>query len=229
MNSPEMNSPEMNSSEMNSSEINTSDMDDAEEIPLFPLHLVMFPGGRLDLQIFERRYIDLVRSCLKTESGFGICLLKEGEEVIKDNTPQTIHQAGTYAHIIDWDPLPHGLLGITVEGSAKFVVENCRLAANGLLMAKVRFSENDSVGKQGIPVEDEFTGLTELLQNLENHPVVKQKKLKIDYNNLWDLGWRLGELIPVENEKKQQLLELDDPWERIENIEQLVVDLANDA
>ena len=59
--------------------------------------------------------------------------------------------------------------------------------------------------------------------------MVKQKKLKIDYNNLWDLGWRLGELIPVENEKKQQLLELDDPWERIENIEQLVVDLANDA
>lgn len=204
-------------------------MNKVEEIPLFPLHLVLFPGGRLELQIFERRYIDLVRSCMKTETGFGICLLKEGEEVIKESSVQKIHLAGTYAHIIDWDQLEHGLLGITVEGSAKFVIENCWQASSGLLMANVQFSENDSVGKQEIPVEEEFTGLTELLLSLENHPLVKDKKLRIDYDNLWDLGWRLGELIPVENEKKQQLLELDDPWERIENIEQIVVDLANDV
>lgn len=204
-------------------------MNKFEEIPLFPLHLVLFPGGRLDLQIFERRYIDLVRSCMKTETGFGICLLKEGEEVIKENSVQKIHRAGTYARIIDWDQLEHGLLGITVEGSAKFAIENFWQAPSGLLMANVQFSEHDSVGKQEIPVEEEFTGLTELLLSLENHPLVKDKKLRIDYDNLWDLGWRLSELIPVENEKKQQLLELDDPWERIENIEQLVVDLANDV
>lgn len=204
-------------------------MNHVKEIPLFPLHQVLFPGGRLDLQIFERRYIDLVRSCMKTETGFGICLLKEGEEVIRENTAQTIHRAGTYAHIIDWDQLEHGLLGITVEGSAKFAIEDCWQADSGLLMASVRFSENDIVGNQEIPVDEEFTGLSELLLNLENHPLVKEKNLKIDHDNLWDLGWRLGELIPVENEKKQQLLELDDPWERIENIEQLVVDLANDV
>lgn len=204
-------------------------MNELREIPLFPLHLVMFPGGRLDLQIFERRYIDLVRSCMKTETGFGACLLKEGEEVIKEATVQTMHRAGTYAHIIDWDQLEHGLLGITVEGSSKFVIEECWQADNGLVMANVRFSENDSVGKQEIPVEEEFTGLSELLQKLEDHPLVREKQLKIDYGNLWDLGWRLGELIPIENEEKQQLLELDDPWERIENIERLVVNLANDV
>ncbi len=204
-------------------------MSKLQEIPLFPLHLVMFPGGRLDLQIFERRYIDLVRHCMRTETGFGVCLLKEGMETIEGGGTQTIHRAGTYARIIDWDQLPSGLLGITIEGSAKFIIDDCWQAESGVLTAKVLFSENDSVGKQTIPVDDDFVALSDLLQSLESHPLVEQKNLKIDYDNLWDLGWRLAELIPVENAKKQHLLELDDPWERIENIEQLVSDLANET
>ena len=204
-------------------------MSDLQEIPLFPLQLVLFPGGRLDLQIFERRYIDLVRDCMRAESGFGICLLKKGLETMQAGTQQTIHLTGTYAKIIDWDQLPNGLLGITVEGSAKFNIEDCWAADSGVLTASVEFSENDSVGKQAIPIDDDLAALSQLLQNLESHPLVEQKNLIIDYDNLWDLGWRLAELIPIENEKKQFLLELDDPWERIESIERLVADLANES
>ena len=82
------------------------------EIPLFPLRVVMFPGGRFDLQIFEKRYIDLIRHCLRTDSGFGICLLKAGEEIFQENLEQTIHSSGTYSKIVDWDQLENGLLGI---------------------------------------------------------------------------------------------------------------------
>ncbi len=203
-------------------------MTDSREIALFPLRVVMFPGGRLDLQIFEQRYIDLVRHSLKSETGFGICLLKQGEETIQDHARQTIHCTGTYSHIIDWDQLDNGLLGITVEGSAKFKIKKCWQADSGLLEATVKFSNTDSVGSQEIPISDQFSSLADLLQSLENHPLVEQKNLDINYNNLWDLGWRLSELIPIEVEKKQHLLELDDPWERIENIEQLVSDLANE-
>ncbi len=202
-------------------------MADTQEIALFPLQVVMFPGGRLDLQIFEQRYIDLVRHSLKSETGFGICLLKQGEETIQNHAKQTIHRTGTYSHIVDWDQLDNGLLGITVEGTAKFTIDNCWRADSGLLEATVRFSSTDSIASQEIPLNDQFSGLADLLQNLENHPLVEQKNLDINYNNLWDLGWRLSELIPIELEKKQHLLELDDPWERIENIEQLVSDLAN--
>ena len=204
-------------------------MTNFQEIPLFPLQLVMFPGGRLDLQIYERRYIDMVTQCMRTETGFGICLLKEGMETIQAGTQQTVHRTGTYVNIIDWDQLPNGLLGITVEGSAKFNIEDCWQSESGVLMANVAFSENDSVGKQTIPIDDDFTALTELLQSLESHPLVEQKNLIIDYDNLWDLGWRLAELIPVENAKRQDLLEIDDPWERIQNIEQLVSELADES
>lgn len=204
-------------------------MTETQQIPLFPLHVVMFPRGRLNLQIFERRYIDLVTHCMRTSSGFGICLLKEGEEVIQEGTNQTIHRTGTYSNIIDWDQLENGLLGITVEGSAKFSIEDCWQSDSGVLQGNVQFNETDNVGRETIPLDDQYTALADLLQNLESHPLVEQKKLIIDYNNLWDLGWRLSELIPIEIEQKQQLLEIDDPWERIQSIEQLVSDLANDA
>ena len=204
-------------------------MTETQQIPLFPLRVVMFPRGRLNLQIFERRYIDLVTHCMRTSSGFGICLLKEGEEVIQEGTNQTIHRTGTYSNIIDWDQLDNGLLGITVEGSAKFSIEDCWQSDSGVLQGNVQFNETDNVGRETIPLDDQYTALADLLQNLESHPLVEQKKLIIDYNNLWDLGWRLSELIPIEIEQKQQLLEIDDPWERIQSIEQLVSDLANDA
>lgn len=204
-------------------------MSDVQEIPLFPLNVVLFPGGRVDLQIFEQRYLDLVSRCMRSETGFGICLLKTGDEVVKEGSRQTIHRIGTYGKIVDWDQLENGLLGITVEGSAKFKIEDCWQADSGVLEAKVSFSATEAVGSEPIPLEDEFSALSDLLQNLEKHPLIEQKNLAIDYNNLWDLGWRLSELIPIKVEQRQQLLELDDPWERIESIEKLVSDLANDS
>ena len=95
-------------------------MSSSRTIPLFPLRIVMFPRGRAELQIFERRYIDLIRNCLKTNTGFGICLLKTGEETIREDSQQTVHRTGTYANIVDWDQLDNGLLSITAEGQNKF-------------------------------------------------------------------------------------------------------------
>jgi len=203
-------------------------MNAPQDIPLFPLRVVLFPGGRLDLQIFEQRYIDLVTHCLKTDSGFGVCLLKQGEEVIRPGTQQTIHRTGTYARIVDWNSLDNGLLGITVQGAAKFRILDCWEGDGSLLRARVSFSENDSVDVDALPLDDKFTALADLLQNLERHPLVEQQQLVIDYNNLWELGWRLSELIPLDAETRQQLLELEDPLERIENIERLVADMANE-
>ena len=204
-------------------------LESPQDISLFPLRVVMFPGSRMDLQIFERRYLDLISHCMRSNVGFGICLLREGEEVVREASRQTIHRTGTYCKIVDWDQLDNGLLGITVEGVAKFRISDCWQGDSGVLEAKVDFSEQDRVGSDTIPLDDAYNALVDLLQNLENHPLVEQKNLSINYDNLWDLGWRLGELIPIEVEKKQQLLELDDPWERISAIEQVVADMANES
>ena len=203
-------------------------VDSPRDIPLFPLRVVMFPGSRLDLQIFEQRYLDMISRCMRSGAGFGICLLREGNEVVSEEGRQTIHRTGTYCSVIDWDQLDNGLLGITVEGLAKFRITDCWQGGNGVLEATVTFSEQDRLGKETIPLDEAYAALVGLLQSLEKHPLVEQKKLIIDYDNLWELGWRLGEFIPMPVDRKQQLLDLDDPWERISAIEQLVAEMAGE-
>lgn len=201
-------------------------MSELTEIPLFPLKSVLFPRGKLSLQIFEQRYLDLVSVCLKNDTGFGVSLLKSGQEVAKPGHPQVMHTIGTYARIVDWDQLENGLLGITVEGDKKFEIQDYWQGENELFMGSVRFCESDIVGNTKIPLEDDCSGMAQLLELLQQHPAVQEMDLQIDHENLWDLGWRLSELIPVALEIKQELLELNDPWERIKVIEEAIHFLA---
>ena len=115
------------------------------DIPIFPLKSVLFPKGKIALQIFEQRYLNMISRCLRVDAGFGVCLLKEGEEVVRPGRKQTVHGVGTYARVVDWDQLSNGLLGITIEGEKKFSIEDCHLQDDQLLMAKVEFSKSDHI------------------------------------------------------------------------------------
>ena len=90
-------------------------------IPLFPLNTVLYPHGRLPLRIFEPRYLDMVSDCMKTDSGFGVCLIKQGAET---GPAATCFNTGTYAEIIDFlaparRPVDHYLAGeTTLQGVA---------------------------------------------------------------------------------------------------------------
>ena len=90
-------------------------------IPLFPLQSVLFPGGRLPLRIFEQRYMDMAKLCLKESTSFGICLIAEGEEVASaGKKPAAPHRVGTLAHIADWDMQQLGVLDIIAQGGERF-------------------------------------------------------------------------------------------------------------
>lgn len=196
---------------------------DNELIPLFPLRSVLFPGGRLPLQIFEQRYIDLVSHCMKTETGFGVCLVTKGDEVVRPGSQQQVSRVGVYARIVDWDPLPNGLLGITVEGQRKFNVVDCWARDDKLLMGSVQWALEDYVGQEPLPLSEEQDGLVDLLRDLMAHPLIESLGLEMDYQDQRQLGWRLSELLPVPVHQKQKLLEIDDTAERLREIENLVV------
>lgn len=197
--------------------------DESELIPLFPLRSVLFPGGRLPLQIFEQRYIDLVSHCMKTDSGFGVCLVTQGYEVIRPGAQQQVSRTGMYAHIVDWDRLPNGLLGITVEGRRKFDVRDCWSRDDHLLMAAVEWASEDFLGQEALPLSQEQDGLVDLLRDLMAHPLIESFGLQMDYSDQRQLGWRLSELLPVPAHQKQKLLEINDTAERLREIENLVV------
>jgi Lon protease-like protein len=190
-----------------------------ETIPLFPLNSVVFPKGRISLQIFETRYVDMVSQCMRDGSGFGIVLIEAGSEVAKMGEKLDVHRVGTYCEVVDWNQLPNGLLGITAEGTHTFRVVETWRESNQLCRAVVNYRSVDSVGAAPIAVSDEYLEYVELLKGLSRHPAIENLNLDVRYSDLREVGWRLSELLPIVQKDKQSLLELEDTLERLQKIE----------
>jgi len=194
------------------------------EIPLFPLPLVLFPGGRLELQIFEVRYLDMVTRCMQEESGFGIVMIEHGEQALTTREQQlpSVSHYGTYCKIVDFDQRGNGMLGITVEGQMKFVIRDYYEGENRLMMGDVRFLEKENLA----PIPDKHAHLANLLGTLIDHKgiskALKDSGLEIDFAQALDVGARLTELLPCPNRYKQRLFEMKDPVARLGELEKLI-------
>ena len=106
----------------------------SSELPLFPLNTVLFPGGPLPLRIFEPRYVDMVRNCMREGAPFGVVLIHAGQEA---GAVSSAADVGTSARIIDFDQMPDGLLGIVCTGEQKFRVDDRRVQSDGLNIGTV--------------------------------------------------------------------------------------------
>ena len=102
--------------------------DSGTEIPLFPLGTVLFPGGLLPLRIFEQRYLEMAKACLRDGTPFGVCLIREGSEV---GTPATHEELGCLARITQWDMQQLGLLQLVAQGGERFRVRAKRIRQIG--------------------------------------------------------------------------------------------------
>jgi Lon protease-like protein len=178
-----------------------------EDLALFPLNTVLFPGGRLPLRIFERRYMDMAKACLKDGSPFGVCLIAEGAEVGAPATPRSV---GTLATIGAWDMPQLGVLHITARGGQRFRIRSHRVQADGLARASVELLDE----VVDAPVPAEANRLVQLLERvIEQHPELLERPHRLD-SCAW-VSARLAELLPLALESKQALLELDDARTRL--------------
>ncbi|HEB28060.1 MAG TPA: hypothetical protein ENI05_09830, partial [Porticoccus sp.] len=189
-------------------------------IPLFPLSAVLFPGGRMPLQIFEPRYLDLISTSLKHDSGFGVVWLREGSEThVPENTVDTrLAQVGTYARIVDWDSLANGLLGVTIEGSKKFRVLSSFQRQDNLHMAEVEWIDQEALE----PLPEDAEGMTDLLSQLLDHPHISRLKLNPDVGDVSTLSCLLAQLLPIEELLKFKLLALTNPLNRLQQLAELL-------
>jgi len=182
------------------------------EIPLFPLRTVLFPGGVLPLRIFEQRYLDMVRDCARDDSGFGVCLIREGQEAASEVKTTRV---GTLAKIFDWYTLEDGLLGVSATGTLRFSTDSCWREEDGLLRARVHFLPDPTV----CPLPEDYSLLADMLGRFmekvgQQYPSWSEERLQ---DALW-VGYRLSELLPLTAIEKQHLLELADPLERLQNL-----------
>ena len=171
---------------------------------LFPLNTIAFPGGILPLQIFEQRYLTLVKDCMKQQTGFVIVLISEGKEV--GAAPQ-IYCTGCYVEVIDWESLPNGLLGISIQAKYRVRLSNSTVRDDGLLLAEA--TPFESTLDNDPPLPKAFAPLSDTLKQLLNHPFAQQYKDKVDFSSTADICYRLSELLPISNKQKQLLLETE--------------------
>lgn len=190
------------------------------EIPLFPAPLVLFPGGKVRLQIFESRYLDMVKQCLKDDAGFGVVMIIQGEQTLggPDEQLPEISHCGTYCEIIDFDQSANGTLSIVIRGKQKFVIRDQFEQPDRLMKASVEFLPVEAEAE--MPQDQEH--LTGLLESLMAHEAVQRLGVDCDLGRAGEVGARLTELLPCPNHFKQRMLEMKDPLVRLIEIDKLV-------
>jgi len=188
-----------------------------ENLPLFPLHTVLFPGGLLPLRIFEKRYIDMVRNCLRDASPFGVCLIASGEEVARPDQPTVPEPIGCLAEIVDCNMEQLGVLLIETRGRQRFRTVSHQTREDGLMVAQAELLPSDIIDCKLELLGECLAGLRRIVARLHAE---QPDRLPFCEPYQWDdPSWvanRLCELLPVPLKAKQMLMALPDAGMRIE-------------
>ncbi|MBU6470285.1 MAG: LON peptidase substrate-binding domain-containing protein [Gammaproteobacteria bacterium] len=185
-----------------------------ETLALFPLNTVLFPGGPLPLRIFETRYLDMLSRCLKSDAGFGVCLIEQGSETGRART----YTVGTLARVRDWSNDADGLLHILATGERRFRIVRMRAQHDGLYLGEVEWLPDESP----LPLPESAQPLAELLRTLLAPMTERYATITEAYDDSSWVGYRLAELLPLPVKQRQHLLELSDAQLRLDVIAALV-------
>lgn len=180
--------------------------DPGENLPLFPLPLVLFPGAATQLRIFESRYLDMTRDCSVSGTGFGIVQFEPAE----DERPARHAAIGTEAVIEDFSTLDDGLLGIAVRGRRRFRIHATGARDDGLIIGRVEWLPPEP--RQ--TVRPEFAALQVILRELMHHDSFAHLA-DVDADDASALGMALASVLPLESAHAQELLAVTDPHERL--------------
>ena len=193
------------------------------DIPLFPLGTVLFPSGRLPLQIFERRYVDMISKCMREGTGFGVVWIRRGTEVAEASvTNLDLGDYGTMATIVDWDQLSNGLLGITIEGAERFHIDEVWREDSGLNMARVDVEPRPD----SVEIPEDGRSMIDVLAGLQRHQEVRRLGLTVDTGNAWNICHVLTQLLPIDNSVKYELLGITDINVYVDELDELLSELS---
>ena len=178
------------------------------EIAIFPLRTVLFPGGSLPLKVFEQRYLDMTKACIRDSEPFGVCLIREGVEV---GTPALPYAIGCTAQIAEWD-MPHlGLFQLSCRGEQVFRILEHWTLKSGLLQAHVQLMHMPAP----VTLPGEYQSLKELLERIIDKFGAERFPSPVQLDDGDWVACRLADVLPLEMEFKQAILEANGPLERL--------------
>jgi len=196
------------------------------KIPLFPLGTVLFPDGVIALKIFEARYLDMIKQCLREKTEFGVVSIIKNPNTNEEDASLSFSKIGTLAQIEDFDPVQPALYMTKSFGTQRFKLLSSKQEANGLWIGEIALLENDPITP--IPEEHKKTSklLDEIISVIQSQDLLAdapfKKPFKVD-----DCGWvsnRLAELLPISLIQKNHLLAQTNPRIRLDLISEIIED-----
>lgn len=191
-------------------------------MPLFPLTTVLFPQGVLNLQIFEVRYLDLMKKCLRDNTPFGVVSLLDGNEVRRPDEKIQLAKIGTLVDIEKHEFVTPTLIEISTVGSQRFKLLNATQEKNGLWMGEIQTLPADPVVEIPDYLQGSANALARLINSIDENEIAEEQLPFRKPYKLMDCGWvanRWCELLPLDKPTKLQLLALDNPLLRLELID----------
>ena len=179
-----------------------------ETLPIFPLQTVLYPGMLLPLRIFEVRYMDMAKDCMRNGTSFGVCLIKEGQEVGAPAVPESI---GCIAALGECDMEELGILKVVAKGGERFRIASSAVSKQGLIVAEVERlePEADAIEAPGLAECADF--LQKVIAGIGPDRFAQPYL----FDNASWVGFRLAEILPLRSDVKQKLLEVTDATLRL--------------
>lgn len=198
----------------------------SRKIPLFPLETVLFPDGVIALKIFEARYLDMIKQCLREKTEFGVISIIQDQDDGHDNPTPRFSSIGTLALIEDFDPIQPALYMTKSFGTQRFQLLSSSQEANGLWVGEIILLEKDPL----IPIPKEHQRVAKLLDEIiaviQSENLLSDAPFKKPYMTE-DCGWvsnRLAELLPISLAQKNHLLAQTNPRIRLDLISEIIED-----
>ena len=195
------------------------------KIPLFPLGTVLFPDGVIALKIFEARYLDMIKTCLREKTEFGVVSIMKDQDS-KGDSPLVFSQIGTLALIEDFDPIQPALYMTKSSGTQRFKLLHSQQEANGLWIGEIELLANDPV----TPIPEEHQKVVKLLNEIisviQSEDLLEESPFKKPFKTD-DCGWvsnRLAELLPISLAQKNHLLAQTNPRIRLDLVTEIIED-----
>lgn len=188
--------------------------------PLFPLSHGVFPDGLLLLNIFEVRYLDLIRRSQREGAPFGVPWLAEGHEVQVPGHVPYLHPVGCMVEVVEVEEVQPAVLRVVCRGLQRFRLATHEAGPYGVWYGDVEMLPDD----QPVDIPPELQPLADqlgrLIRGAQQAGRLDEIPLLAPYR-LDECGWvanRWTELLPLPGELKAGLLATDDAFERLQRL-----------
>lgn len=191
-------------------------------IPLFPLSQGVFPDGMLSLQIFEVRYLDLIKRCHQQQLPFGIAWIKQGSEVQVPGEVPALHSLGCLAHIREMEQVQPNFFRIVCQGGLRFELHDVQAGPFGVWQGNVSYLAQDEEVEVPSALQSFADRLGKVIAKAQQQGVIDRLPIFPPYQ-LDQCGWvanRYAEAMPLSPAIKLQLLGELDPLKRLESVTQ---------